>query len=52
MVIISDIKAAADKYGTRMNIAISRAVGALRIVVARSELEKDPILKRIVEIAA
>jgi hypothetical protein len=30
-----------------MNIAVSRAFGALRVVVPRRELEKDPELMRI-----
>ena len=49
VVIVSDIKIAADRYAVRMNIAISRAFGALRVVVAKSELEKDSILKKAVE---
>jgi hypothetical protein len=37
--------------GTRMNIAVSRAFGALRVVVPGGELEKDGILKRIIALA-
>ncbi len=47
VVIVSDIKTAADNYNVRMNIAVSRAFGALRVVVTRSELEKDPILTSV-----
>jgi hypothetical protein len=31
-----------------MNIAVSRAFGALRVVVPRGELEKDEILMRTI----
>ena len=34
-----------EKYGVRMNIAVSQAFGVLRLVGARGELEKDAILK-------
>jgi hypothetical protein len=30
-----------------MNLAISRAFGALRVVVPRRELKKDPVLLRV-----
>ena len=37
-----------DRFPIRMNIAVSRAFGALRVVVPRGELEKDAILMRII----
>jgi hypothetical protein len=43
-VIIADIKTEAERYAVRMNIAVSRAFGALRVVVTGGELEKDKIL--------
>ena len=51
IVIIGDVSTEASRYPVRMNIAISRAYGALRVVASRREIEKDPILDRIVEIA-
>lgn len=51
-VVIADVKTEAVRYNVRMNIAISRTFGALRVVVSRSELEKDSILKWIVDLAA
>jgi len=35
------------RYAVRMNIAVSRAFGALRLVVPRREVEKDKILWRL-----
>lgn len=49
MVIIGDVSTAASSYPVRMNIAASRAYGALRVVASHREIEKDPILKKIVE---
>ncbi len=37
-----------DNYGVRMNIALTRAMGVVRIVGAESEIEKDEILNKIV----
>jgi len=34
-----------------MNIAVSRAFGALRVVVPRREVERDEILGRVAELA-
>jgi len=47
VVIVADVKTAAERYGVRMNIAISRAFGALRVVVPQRELDRDEILKRV-----
>ena len=49
MVIIGDVSTEASRYPVRMNIAASRAYGALRVVASRREIEKDPILKKIAE---
>jgi len=49
MVIIGDVSTEASRYSVRMNIAASRAYGALRVVATRREIDKDPILKKIVE---
>ena len=49
MVIIGDVSTEASRYPVRMNIAASRAYGALRVVASRREIEKDPILKRVAE---
>jgi hypothetical protein len=42
---VTDIQRDIDKYGVRMNIAIIRAFGVLRVVGATGEMEKDKILK-------
>ena len=47
VVIVADVKTEAERYPVRMNIAVSRAFGALRVVVSRRELEKDKILGRV-----
>jgi len=49
VVIVADIKTEAERYAVRMNIAVSRAFGALRVVVPRRELEKDGLLGKIIE---
>ena len=46
VVIVADVKTEAERYAVRMNIAVSRAFGALRVVVPRREVEKDPVLVR------
>jgi hypothetical protein len=46
-VIIDDVKTETERYAVRMNIAVSRAFGALRVVVPRGEVEKDPVLLRV-----
>ncbi|MBE3047500.1 hypothetical protein IMZ48_34305 [Candidatus Bathyarchaeota archaeon] len=47
VVIVADVKTEAERYAVRMNIAISRAFGALRVVVPRREVERDPVLRGI-----
>jgi hypothetical protein len=51
VVIIADLKTEAKRYAVRMNIAVSRAFGVLRVVVSRGELEKDGILMRTIALA-
>jgi hypothetical protein len=51
IIIIADVKTEAERYPIRMNIAVSRAFGALRVVASRREVERDPILGRVAEIA-
>ena len=43
-VIVTDLSFESSKYNVRMNIAVSRAVGILRIIGAQDEIEKDGIL--------
>jgi hypothetical protein len=52
VVIVGDVKTGSSRYPVRMNIAVSRAFGALRIVVPQAEVKMDPILKRIADIHA
>lgn len=47
-VIVTDLRYVVDKYEIRMNMALSRALSVLRIVCAESELNKDPILMKII----
>ena len=49
VVIVADVKTEAERYAVRMNIAVSRAFGALRIIVPRKELEADEILRQVAE---
>lgn len=44
-IIVTDIQHEVERYGVRMNIAVSRAFGVLRVVGERGEMEKDRILK-------
>ncbi len=43
-IIVTDLQHEVEKYNVRMNIAISRAYGVLRVVGARREMEKDKFL--------
>ena len=45
-VIVTDLRRDSEKYAVRMNIAISRAVGILRIIGARVQIARDEILAR------
>lgn len=47
VVVVADVDPAVRRYQVRMNIAASRAFGALRVVVSRSALARDPLLKRV-----
>lgn len=44
-IIVTDIQPDVEKYGVRMNIAVTRAFRTLRLVCARGEIAKDEILK-------
>ncbi len=46
-VIVTDLLFESSKYNVRMNIALSRAVGILRVIGAQEEIEKDAILRRL-----
>ena len=46
-VVVTDLNLASERYSVRMNIAVSRAVGVLRIVGASEEIEKDEVLTGI-----
>jgi hypothetical protein len=46
-VIVTDLLFESSKYNVRMNIALSRAVGILRVIGAQEEIQKDAILKRL-----
>lgn len=50
LVIVADLTTEAGRYPVRMNIAVSRAFGALRIVAPKREIEKDSILLKVVEL--
>ena len=46
VVIVADVKTEAERYAVRMNIAVSRAFRALRVVLPRREVESDSVLQR------
>ncbi len=46
-IIVTDIQHEVERYGVRMNIAVSRAFGVLRVVGTKGEMEKDEILTSI-----
>jgi hypothetical protein len=48
-VIVTDLRFVSDNYGVRMNVALTRATGVVRIVGAEMEIDKDEILKKIAE---
>jgi hypothetical protein len=45
-VIVTDLGRVEDQYGVRMNIAITRSVGVLRIVGERESISRDELLSR------
>ncbi len=49
VVIVGDVKTESSRYPVRMNIAVSRAFGALRIVVSADEIANDPIMAQVLE---
>ena len=50
-VIVTDLLFESKKHTVRMNIAVSRAVGVLRIVGANQEIEKDGILALLLRVS-
>jgi len=48
-VIVTDLRYVDDHYPVRMNIALSRAMAVLRIVGARDEIVKDPVLAGLIK---
>ena len=44
--IVADLKTEAERYAVRMNIAVSRAFGALRVVLPRRVVERDSVFQR------
>jgi hypothetical protein len=50
-VIVTDLQYEVEQYNIRMNIAVSRAYGVLRVVGASREMAKDPIISRVTEFA-
>lgn len=47
-VIVTDLEYVPDKYGVRMNIAVTRSLGVLRIVGEQEQLNADDLLSRLV----
>jgi hypothetical protein len=45
-VIVTDLRCDSSRYAVRMNIAVSRAVGILRIIGAHEQIARDEILAR------
>jgi len=46
-IIVTDLRFVSDNYNTRMSIAVSRAMGVLRIIGAKDEIEKDFVLSKL-----
>ena len=44
------MKTEAERHAVRMNIAVSRAFGALRVVAPRREMERDGVFGGLVAI--
>ena len=51
VVVVADVLTSAERYAVRMNIAVSRAFGALRVVAGRGEVERDPVLTKLMALA-
>lgn len=47
-VIVTDLRFVVNRYAVRMNVALTRAMGVVRIVGEVGEIEKDEILSKIV----
>jgi hypothetical protein len=46
-VVVTDLRYVKDRLGTRMNIALTRALGVVRIVGEEAVLRQDPILSML-----
>jgi small basic protein len=46
-VVVTDLRYVKDRLGTRMNIALTRALGVVRIVGEEAVLRKDPMLANL-----
>jgi superfamily I DNA and RNA helicase len=47
-VVVTDLRYVKDRLGTRMNIALTRALGVVRIVGEEAVLQQDPVLSPFV----
>ncbi len=47
--IVTDIRYVEDRYATRMNIALTRALGVVRIIDTKEALKKDLVLLQLVK---
>ena len=45
----TDMQYVEDRYATRMYIALTRALGVVRIVDTKEALKKDPVLLQLVK---
>jgi len=46
-VVVTDLRYVKDRLGTRMNIALTRALGVVRIVGEEAVLKQDPMLANL-----
>ena len=48
-VIVTDLRLVKDRLGTRMNIALTRALGVVRVVGEEAVLRQDQVLKKFLD---
>jgi len=48
-VIVTDLRCVRDRLGTRMNIALTRALGVVRVVGEEAVLRQDQVLKKFLD---
>ena len=46
-ILISDLGLVENRLGTRMHIALTRALSLVRIVAAKQALAEDPVMKKL-----